>query len=279
MAQYVLRPEMILPQTSLTDAIYWIAFEAFPKTFYDIEHPYIRYKSIEIGGKHGIETLLSTSIINQDVIKRFNLPENPFAQMSMGQPVFTSEASEKISKILTDATHIFFEAFKTKKIRLFGAEQKDNRIFYTESEEYIKILPGKIKYEDFDWGLMTVTKENKHIIFDSLLISTDELFKICPLKLLQSQEVKLAANNYFIDDTDNKEIIIKQGRKSTLQPSEISLVAVHCKKLMDEKPNQQQKFYIHACISWAKDTFGVLLPYQTIRGWLIDILTKQKNEN
>ena len=53
MAKYVLRPEQILPQVSLIDALLWIAFNTYPESFWDISshdvdtNPLINHLNVE----------------------------------------------------------------------------------------------------------------------------------------------------------------------------------------------------------------------------------------
>lgn len=267
MTKYVLRPQLILPQIVLEKALHWIAFKYYPDEFYDKDNKDFTYLDYTASD-------LDTTGMDDDT---FNYDIDGLNHFLMFKTDLLNEF-ENPSMEYENAKHKLFSLFSENKIQLYGAKRVSDDEFF--GYEYESLSPKGVQYNDFDWCTMSLNIGNT--TYRYLLVSTDDLFDVYPLSFSKSQKVQFAANNYFMDTSDNDEVQIDKtrGRKPKLAPNEIAMVVSYFQKILLETPNKNDTFYIQSCISWAEKHFkNISIPRETMRGWLINILPGRNNEN
>lgn len=303
MTKYVLRPEEILPQTTLRCALLWIGLNQYPDEF--INKDSWEYDPMAEYASYGI---------NLDRKWWEEKDENPYVNPHglIYTRLLSCLTKENDNKIDT-ATHKLFAAFSDSKIKIYGVkpiyyESEQSYIehakdieesfkkefsedefadFYAEEVisniknwdnqillfEYKEITPAKVKYDDFDWNNEVLSVENN--IYKKLIVSTDDLFNEYPLVFTQSQKVKFGANNYFINDDDN-EIDIKRGRKPILSSTQKDQLLFFAKNLIANNHKISDKELINQSITWLFTTFNIRMAFTTMRDYLIPITKKAK---
>ncbi len=303
MTKYVLRPEEILPQTTVRCALLWIGLNQYPDEFINKDNwefdPMAEYASYGVNlDREWWEETDENPYINPHGLIYTNILS-----------CFTKENDNKIDT----ATHKLFASFSSSKIKIYGVkpiyyeskelyiehaknaeesfrkESSENEFTGSYAEEmisniknwanqillfeYEEIDPAKIKYSDFNWNNETLSFENS--TYKKLIVSTDDLFNEYPLVFTQSQKVKFGANNYFINDDDN-EIDIKRGRRPILSLTQKDQLLVFAKNLIKNNHKISDKELINKSIYWIFTTFNIRIAFTTMRDYLIPITKKAK---
>ncbi|MBR2923359.1 MAG: hypothetical protein IKL37_02690 [Alphaproteobacteria bacterium] len=261
MTKYVLRPEPILSHTHLTEALQWIGYKKYPDTFVTTDDYYESDYFIHNPLYEWISELASNE---ESVTKKwFN---------SLKTTLHYNYDKYGHETDIETATHKLFTVISDNKIKLYGIQfNSKNR----DKLEYIQIPSENLKYSDFDWeNAILHTNNTKYI---ELIVLTEDLFSTYPVNQELSSLVTYGANNYFLDDTNNKEIkLYNRGRKPKLSPEQIISIGVHATKYLQNTPNTSKTSLIYECISYSKKVFDKNIPVSTMKDYLKTINIDEK---
>ena len=257
MAKYLLTPTFIGSEVSLFAAIYWIAFEYFPRKFYNLPH------DIEIWANFYIETP-HYDYLSYSLLEKLGIPDKHMILNSHMKFIPDEYCQEQLKKAQEEAFLKIYTLFQEKKLRIY-ATQNSGQI---SDIDFKKLNPKLLKFSDFDiFSNEQPIIKNKKKIYHNILVSLDDLLKVFPLRYTISSRVKYAANQYFVDDNSNSEISFP-GRKHLLSDSQLSKIYKFLDKETTKNPNAKQKEYIYNCITFVKQKFNIDISFTTMRDYI-----------
>lgn len=267
MAKYLLSPTRIEPQVSLFQALYWIAFGYFPKSFHDIED------HMEIWARFCIDPA-HYDFVSYDLLERFNIPSDHLLLNSRKQFFPSDYCYEQMDKFTKNALCTLYSLFKNKKIRMYATEITG----MFSSEAFLEVSPDNVNFTDiklFNKGEPIIKSGEK--TFYNILVSTDDLFKEFPLKYSSSNKVKFAADHYFVDDDNNKEVSLNNpGRKPLFTQEQIIEILKFAESFITNDPKALDQTVIHSSIDWAKENFAIKAGFTTMKDYLSPVIKKRK---
>ena len=239
MAKYLLTPTFIGSEVSLFAAIYWIAFEYFPRKFYNLPH------DIEIWANFYIETP-HYDYLSYSLLEKLGIPDKHMILNSHMKFIPDEYCQEQLKKAQEEAFLKIYTLFQEKKLRLYATQNSgqisdiDFKKTINETEyPYLSKYTHPVKKPTREIiGREQPIIKNKKKIYHNILVSLDDLLKVFPLRYTISSRVKYAANQYFVDDNSNSEISFP-GRKHLLSDSQLSKIYKFLDKETKKNPNSR----------------------------------------
>lgn len=248
MALYLLTPTQIGTEVSLFEAIYWIAYEYFPKKFYTLPDDIEIWARFELITQH-------KDFLNYILLDKLNISSDHLILNSRLQFFPDEYCLNELRKAEEEAFIKIYNLFNAKSLRLYAT----NNYGQISGHDFALLDSSAFSFKDFNLYAQeqpVITSKNR--TYYNILVSFEDLLKHFPLKYTETNKVKYASGNYFVDDTNNKEIVFKaRGRKPLLTPEQLTELFSHVDTIKKDTPSILQESLIYEAINYAKNAFNI----------------------